>query len=215
MADQIRRFPVGICWMICWWKKSCTSWWVVYPIIYKVFLHPRWCRISYSNSMLIFNTASLGTGTCSCQIQFCTRCFFLYVFFSWSHIFSYGCVPCISDHTSVCFSKDVTCRSLTRHESFQPMISKCGWFICFMFAKVCLTPRHVATEKWPCQLRRISGGFVHLFFFANFTLRGYVWVSSTTKRLQSTIPTWPSSLGALHILQGFRKTFQKHPSLRV
>lgn len=33
---------------------------------------------------------------------------------------SYGCVPCISDHTFVCFSNDVTCRSLTRHESFQP-----------------------------------------------------------------------------------------------
>ena len=24
----------------CWWKKSCTSWWVVYPIIYRVLYIP-------------------------------------------------------------------------------------------------------------------------------------------------------------------------------
>ena len=26
--------------LICWWKKSCTSWLVVYPVIYKVFYIP-------------------------------------------------------------------------------------------------------------------------------------------------------------------------------
>ena len=35
----------------CWWKKSCTSWYVVYPIIYKV-IYPRWCRISSINSSI-------------------------------------------------------------------------------------------------------------------------------------------------------------------
>ena len=37
------------------WKKSLTSWEVVYPIIYlQGFLHPRWCRISSINSMWPF-----------------------------------------------------------------------------------------------------------------------------------------------------------------
>ena len=34
----------------CWWKKSCTSWYGKYPIIYKV-LYARWCRISSINSI--------------------------------------------------------------------------------------------------------------------------------------------------------------------
>ena len=34
----------------CWWKKSCTSWYGKYPIIYRAFAHPRWCRISSINS---------------------------------------------------------------------------------------------------------------------------------------------------------------------
>ncbi len=25
-------------WYYCWWKKSCTSWYIVYPIIYKVYI---------------------------------------------------------------------------------------------------------------------------------------------------------------------------------
>ena len=36
----------------CWWKKSCTSWYGKYPIIYKVlygFIYARWCRISSIN----------------------------------------------------------------------------------------------------------------------------------------------------------------------
>ena len=129
------RFPVGSCWMILLMEKNSANqlWLVVYPIIYEVCLHPRWCRISSSNSMLIFNTASLGTATCSCQIQFCTRCF-LIIFIMKSYL-SYGCVPCIYDHTYVCFSNDATCRSLTRHESFQPMISEFGWFSCFRTPK--------------------------------------------------------------------------------
>ena len=63
-AEQSHEVQPGLCWKrllaafpcpfdpspvivpYCWWKKSCTSWWVVYPSIYKVFLHPRWCRIS-------------------------------------------------------------------------------------------------------------------------------------------------------------------------
>ena len=34
----------------CWWKKSCTSWYGEYPIIYRFFSHSRWCRISSINS---------------------------------------------------------------------------------------------------------------------------------------------------------------------
>ena len=26
----------------CWWKKSCTSWYGKYPIIYRGFIDPRW-----------------------------------------------------------------------------------------------------------------------------------------------------------------------------
>ena len=32
--------------------KSCTSWYVVYPIIYKGFINPSWCRISSINSIV-------------------------------------------------------------------------------------------------------------------------------------------------------------------
>ena len=39
------------CIMYGWWKKSCTSWHGKYPSIYKVLLHPRWCRISSTNSI--------------------------------------------------------------------------------------------------------------------------------------------------------------------
>ena len=28
----------------CWWKTSCTSWYVKYPITYRVFVHPSNCR---------------------------------------------------------------------------------------------------------------------------------------------------------------------------
>ena len=34
----------------CWWTKSCTTKDGDYPIIYRVFDHPRWCRISSINS---------------------------------------------------------------------------------------------------------------------------------------------------------------------
>ena len=33
----------------CWWKKSCTSWYGEYPIIYRGFIHIKWCRISSIN----------------------------------------------------------------------------------------------------------------------------------------------------------------------
>ena len=36
-----------------WWKKSCTSWYAVYPIINEVYI-PRWCRICSINRMMIF-----------------------------------------------------------------------------------------------------------------------------------------------------------------
>ena len=36
----------------CWWTKSCTSWYVVYPIILLGFIHPRWCRILSINSIM-------------------------------------------------------------------------------------------------------------------------------------------------------------------
>ena len=42
----IATILVTILWMVA---KSCTSWWVVYPIIYRVsicFNHPTWCKIS-------------------------------------------------------------------------------------------------------------------------------------------------------------------------
>ena len=38
----------------CWWTKSCTTKDDDYPIIYRVltcFNHPRWCRISSTNSI--------------------------------------------------------------------------------------------------------------------------------------------------------------------
>ena len=31
---------LGISWYYCWWKKSCTSWYAVYPTIYKVLYIP-------------------------------------------------------------------------------------------------------------------------------------------------------------------------------
>ena len=34
----------------CWWKRSCTSWYGKYPIIYRyyrvLYIHPRWCGSS-------------------------------------------------------------------------------------------------------------------------------------------------------------------------
>ena len=36
--------------MYCWWKKSCTSWYLVYPIVYRVLHIPGRCRISSINS---------------------------------------------------------------------------------------------------------------------------------------------------------------------
>ena len=33
----------------CWWKKSCTSWYVVYSR-FPSFIHLKWCRVSSSNS---------------------------------------------------------------------------------------------------------------------------------------------------------------------
>ena len=42
---------------ICaWWKKTWTSWYGKSPIIYKVLYipGPRWCRISFINSMYIY-----------------------------------------------------------------------------------------------------------------------------------------------------------------
>ena len=35
----------------CWWKKSCTSWYVVYPIIYNVYISQVVSRISSINSI--------------------------------------------------------------------------------------------------------------------------------------------------------------------
>ena len=35
----------------CWWTKSCTSWYIVYPIIYKVYVSQVVSRISSINSM--------------------------------------------------------------------------------------------------------------------------------------------------------------------
>ena len=35
----------------CWWTKSCTTKDDDYPVIYRVFNHPRWCRILSINSI--------------------------------------------------------------------------------------------------------------------------------------------------------------------
>ena len=36
----------------CWWKKSCTSWGCYfYPIVYRVFIHPKWYRVSSINNI--------------------------------------------------------------------------------------------------------------------------------------------------------------------
>ena len=41
----------------CWWKKSCTSWYVVGPIYLRGFYtFARWCRISAINSITGFQT---------------------------------------------------------------------------------------------------------------------------------------------------------------
>ncbi len=45
----------------CWCKKSCTSWYGKYPIIFWVFMHPRWCRLSSINSI-----SFLGRTTSPC-----------------------------------------------------------------------------------------------------------------------------------------------------
>ena len=34
----------------CWWKKSCTSWYVVIPSFTR-FMYSRWCRISESSTV--------------------------------------------------------------------------------------------------------------------------------------------------------------------
>ena len=43
----------------CWLKKSCTSWYVVYPTILG-FIHPRWCRISSINSISRFLVSNIA-----------------------------------------------------------------------------------------------------------------------------------------------------------
>ena len=49
-----QNFLVGMSWY-CWWKKSCTSWWVVYPIIYKVlYIKGGFSRISEPSTVVFF-----------------------------------------------------------------------------------------------------------------------------------------------------------------
>ena len=51
-------FPMCTC--DCWWKRSCTSWCVVYPIFYMVLAHPRWCMISSINRSTTNHNLSPG-----------------------------------------------------------------------------------------------------------------------------------------------------------
>ena len=45
----------------CWWKKSCTSWYVVYPSYLQGFIHPRWLfGISSINSSNGISPFSIG-----------------------------------------------------------------------------------------------------------------------------------------------------------
>ena len=38
----------------CWWKIFCTRWYGKYHITYRVFIHPRWCRISETSTISIW-----------------------------------------------------------------------------------------------------------------------------------------------------------------
>ena len=54
----------------CWWKKSCTSWCVVNPIIYlQGFIHPRWCRISSINSIPPLEKEISASQTPNCGVH--------------------------------------------------------------------------------------------------------------------------------------------------
>ena len=50
-------------WTYRWWKKSCTSWQVVYPKGSQGFIHPRCCKIS-SNSIAVLGIHVEFTGAC-------------------------------------------------------------------------------------------------------------------------------------------------------
>ena len=52
-----------IYWTYCWWKKSSTSWQVVYPKGSQGFIHPRCCKIS-SNSIAVFGYPRWIYGAC-------------------------------------------------------------------------------------------------------------------------------------------------------
>ena len=51
MENPIKMDDLGVPLFLiyCWWLKSCTSWYGRYPIVYRVLIHPRWCRISSIN----------------------------------------------------------------------------------------------------------------------------------------------------------------------
>ena len=55
---------LGLCWY-CWWKKSCTSWYVVI-LLFTRFIYSRWCRISSINSSDQF---SLDTHRVGSQVR--------------------------------------------------------------------------------------------------------------------------------------------------
>ena len=61
VADGMHFFHESFKWMIwcyCWWKKSCTSWWVVYPIIYRVVYIPGGC-LGFLPSTVAFYVAEI------------------------------------------------------------------------------------------------------------------------------------------------------------
>ena len=62
------------CWIFnprwyCWWTKSCTTKDVDYPIIYRVFYHPRWCRILSHQQYVVMDVMGdvSGIEVCRCK----------------------------------------------------------------------------------------------------------------------------------------------------
>ena len=65
--DFPTNFPMDIGWY-CWWLKSCTSWWVVFPIIYRVSYIPGGAGFQPST---VWNVLELFSGWSPAMNQLC------------------------------------------------------------------------------------------------------------------------------------------------
>ena len=77
-VETMSRLPTNS--NYCWWKKSCTSGFIVYPIIYRVLYIPRWFA-----RFLPSKVVSLICHELRC---FCSRHF---VFVPWTSMWSWPC----------------------------------------------------------------------------------------------------------------------------